>query len=71
MIEQIFIENYKSMRKAEIPLRNLNVLIGSNGAGKSNFISFFEMVQKMLYQQFVLLLWLLCYCNLIYPIPLL
>lgn len=51
MIEQIFIENYKSIRKAEIPLRSLNVLIGSNGVGKSNFISFFEMVQKMLYQQ--------------------
>lgn len=50
MIEQIQIENYKSIQKAQIPLTNLNVLIGSNGVGKSNFISFFEMVQKMLYQ---------------------
>ncbi|MCH3986217.1 MAG: AAA family ATPase [Prevotella sp.] len=32
-------------------MRNLNVLIGSNGVGKSNFISFFELVQKMFDQQ--------------------
>ena len=47
MIDQIIIENYKSIQKAKIPMRNLNVLIGSNGVGKSNFISFFELVQKM------------------------
>lgn len=51
MIEQIFIENYKSIRKAKIKLNNLNVLIGSNGIGKSNFVSFFELVQAMLNQR--------------------
>ncbi|GAB6869729.1 AAA family ATPase [Bacteroides rodentium] len=51
MIEQIFIENYKSIRKAKIKLNNLNVLIGSNGVGKSNFVSFFELVQAMLNQR--------------------
>lgn len=50
MIEQIGIYNYKSIREAIIPLRKINVLIGENGAGKSNFISFFEMV-KALYDQ--------------------
>lgn len=50
MIEQIIIENYKSIHTARIPLRNLNVMIGQNGVGKSNFISFFELVQKMLDQ---------------------
>lgn len=50
MIEQISIRNYKSIREALIPLRNINILIGENGAGKSNFISFFEMV-KSLYDQ--------------------
>ena len=50
MIEQIGIRNYKSIREALIPLRNINILIGENGAGKSNFISFFEMV-KSLYDQ--------------------
>ena len=51
MIEQIFIENYKSIRNAKIRLNSLNVLIGSNGVGKSNFISFFELVQAMLNQR--------------------
>lgn len=51
MIEQILIENYKSIRNAKIRLNSLNVLIGSNGVGKSNFISFFELVQAMLNQR--------------------
>jgi len=51
MIEQLFIENYKSIRDAKIELRNLNVLIGSNGVGKSNFISFFELLQALLNQR--------------------
>lgn len=50
MIEQIEISNFKSIRRASIPLRNINILIGENGAGKSNFISFFEMV-KAIYDQ--------------------
>lgn len=36
MIEQLFIENYKSIRDAKIELHRLNVLIGFNGVGKSN-----------------------------------
>lgn len=47
MIEQIGICNYKSIREAIIPLRGINILIGENGAGKSNFISFFEMVKAI------------------------
>ena len=39
MIEQVLIENYKSIKDLSLPLNRLNVLIGSNGAGKSNFIS--------------------------------
>ena len=33
MIEQIFIENYKSIRNAKIRLNSLNVFIPSNGVG--------------------------------------
>lgn len=51
MIEQLIIENYKSIRHGKIALRNLNVLIGANGAGKSNLISFFELLQAMLNQR--------------------
>lgn len=47
MIEQIGIYNYKSIREALMPLKKVNILIGENGAGKSNFISFFEMVKAM------------------------
>ena len=51
MIEKIEIHNYKSIQHLELELRGLNVLIGSNGVGKSNFISFFEMVNAMYNQR--------------------
>lgn len=47
-IKHIVLENYKSIKKLDIPLGNLNVLIGANGAGKSNFIGFFGFLQQML-----------------------
>lgn len=47
MIEQVLIENYKSIKDLSLPLNRLNVLIGSNGAGKSNFISFFELTKAI------------------------
>lgn len=50
MIEQVLIKNYKSIKDLSLPLNKLNVLIGSNGAGKSNFISFFELT-KAIYEQ--------------------
>jgi predicted ATPase len=47
-IQQLTIEGFKSIRKLEnFELRNLNVLIGANGAGKSNFVSFFRLVREM------------------------
>lgn len=53
MIEQITIKNYKSIREIErLPLRRINVLIGENGAGKSNFISFFEMLNAIYERRF-------------------
>jgi len=53
MIEQITIKNYKSLRKIEsLPLHRINVLIGENGAGKSNFISFFEMLNAIYERRF-------------------
>jgi predicted ATPase len=47
MIKYLIIENYKSIRHAELALAPINVLIGANGAGKSNFISFLQMVGRM------------------------
>lgn len=51
MIEQIGIINYKSIREAIIPFRKINVLIGANGAGKSNLISFFDLTRHLLEQR--------------------
>ncbi|MEV5407481.1 AAA family ATPase [Thermopolyspora sp. NPDC052614] len=38
-LRSITIEGYTSIRSARVQLRDLNVLVGANGAGKSNFIS--------------------------------
>ena len=40
-IKSIRIQNFKSIRDSGVELRPINMLIGANGAGKSNFISFF------------------------------
>ncbi len=48
MIERINIQNYKSIKNADVSLGHLNVLIGSNGVGKSNFISYFELLNAIL-----------------------
>ncbi len=47
MIERIIIENYKSIREMDLELMPINILIGANGAGKSNFISFFELAKQV------------------------
>lgn len=47
MIERIIIENYKSIRMLDLSLGPINLLIGANGAGKSNFISFFQVVNRI------------------------
>jgi predicted ATPase len=39
---------WKSIRDVTIDLRPLNVLIGANGAGKSNLVSFFKMLNEMI-----------------------
>jgi len=47
-ISKLTIKGYKSIRNLEnFELRNLNILIGPNGGGKSNFVSFFEFVREI------------------------
>src|SRR5437868_10154837 len=43
---------WKSIKDAEIELRPLNVLIGANGAGKSNLVSFFKVLNEMMEGRF-------------------
>ncbi|MDI1322196.1 MAG: AAA family ATPase [Algoriphagus sp.] len=38
MIEKITIERFKNIKKIELPLENINILVGSNNAGKSSIL---------------------------------
>lgn len=50
-VESLTITGYKSIRELrDFKLGNLNVLIGANGAGKSNFINLFRMLAEMVEQ---------------------
>ncbi|NMO22991.1 AAA family ATPase [Pyxidicoccus fallax] len=48
MLDRIEIEGFKSIRQMVLDLRPVNVLIGANGAGKSNFIGVFVLLQRMM-----------------------
>ena len=52
MIDYLEIEGYKSIKELKIELKPINILIGSNGAGKSNFISFFKLLRAIFNRQF-------------------
>lgn len=45
-MDRIRIKGYKSFNELDFGLHKINLLIGSNGAGKSNFLSFFELLGK-------------------------
>ncbi|MDB9534702.1 AAA family ATPase [Dolichospermum planctonicum CS-1226] len=47
-LSRIILRGFKSLADCDIYLDQVNILIGCNGAGKSNFISFFRMVQEIL-----------------------
>ncbi len=47
-IKRIEIKGYKSLKDSDMGLNALNVLIGANGAGKSNFISLFELLGQII-----------------------
>ncbi|MEK8018234.1 MAG: AAA family ATPase, partial [Candidatus Parabeggiatoa sp.] len=44
MLKEIKLSGFKSIQKMEVELKKINVLIGANGAGKSNFIDFFRLL---------------------------
>lgn len=50
-LSRLILNGYKSIAACDIELGELNVLIGANGAGKSNFIGFFRLISKILDQQ--------------------
>lgn len=42
---QLTVDGYKSIQHMDMRFTNINILIGGNGAGKSNLLSFLEMLQ--------------------------
>lgn len=46
-MDYIEIKGFKSIRELKIKLKPINILIGANGSGKSNFISFFEFLDSL------------------------
>jgi energy-coupling factor transporter ATP-binding protein EcfA2 len=46
-IHRIHIENFKSFSEIDVELGRFNVVIGSNAAGKSNFISIFKFLRDI------------------------
>lgn len=55
-LQRLTLNGFKSIKAMELELHPLNILIGANGAGKSNLISFFKMLNEMMagrFQQYI------------------
>ena len=46
-LNQLKINGYKSIKSLDLELKSLNIIIGANGVGKSNFIGFFKFMKKI------------------------
>lgn len=49
-LRKVRVEGFKSIASAEVSLGRLNVIIGANGSGKSNFIGIFRLLERVLSQ---------------------
>ncbi|MEC4985680.1 MAG: AAA family ATPase [Oscillatoria sp. PMC 1068.18] len=47
-LKRLTLNGFKSIKTMDIELHSLNILIGANGAGKSNLISFFKMLNEIM-----------------------
>src|SRR5438876_10094187 len=47
-LRRVILRGFKSIKEMDLELRPLNVLIGANGAGKSNLVSFFKLLNEMM-----------------------
>ena len=47
-ITRVEVSGFKSIKQCSLELDMINILIGSNGSGKTNFISLFRMLQNMI-----------------------
>lgn len=51
-LQQISLQGYKSIKELDLKINQINILIGANGAGKSNFISIFSLLRYISRGQF-------------------
>jgi predicted ATPase len=47
-LQRVILKGFKSIKEMDLELNPLNVLIGANGVGKSNLVSFFKMLNEMM-----------------------
>ena len=52
MITRIEIAGYRSIKSLALDLRPINILLGGNGVGKSNFISLFSLIRNIYNKNF-------------------
>ncbi|CAA6804224.1 MAG: ABC transport protein, ATP-binding subunit [uncultured Campylobacterales bacterium] len=48
MLNRLNLKGYKSINFLDLELAPINILIGANGSGKSNFINFFKLLKKII-----------------------
>jgi predicted ATPase len=46
-MDKINISGYKSIKDLSLKLQSINIFIGANGSGKSNFLSFFDFLKQV------------------------
>ena len=51
-LNRVSIKGFKSIRDSSVDLGNINILIGRNGSGKSNFLYSFSLLQSILDKEF-------------------
>ena len=47
-LDRMLLKGYKSIKELDLEFGNINILLGANGAGKSNFIGFFNFMRKII-----------------------
>ena len=45
MIDRIVVENFKSLRRIDLSLGRMNLFVGANASGKSNFLDLLRVLQ--------------------------
>lgn len=50
-MQHLELKGYKSIRSIKLKLNSVNILIGANGSGKTNLLSFFEFLRHLYHQK--------------------